>query len=221
MDSRRIAEILLSVKAVKISFDPPFTYTSGMKAPIYTDNRVLISYVDVRKEIINGLCELATQVCEERKWNVPYTVFAGTATAGIPWASFAAMQLEAPMIYVRPKPKEHGAGKQIEGTLPEASNTIVIEDLVTTGGSSLKTIDVLRAEGKSLASDVIAIFTYGFPSTYAMFEEQGVTLHTLTDFDTLLDVAKEKEMITQEQFDKILEYKADPQGWGLTYAKQE
>ncbi len=213
MDSRRIAEILLSVKAVKISFDPPFTYTSGMKAPIYTDNRVLVSYVSERKEIVDGLCELATQVCAQRGWNASEVVYAGTATAGIPWASFAAMELKAPMVYVRPKPKEHGAGKQIEGNLIEASKTIVIEDLVTTGGSSLKTIDVLKAEGRSESSDVIAIFTYGFPTTYEMFKEQGVALHTLTDFDTLLDVAKEKGMITQEQFEKVLEYKADPQGW--------
>lgn len=213
MDSRRIAEILLDVKAVKISFDPPFTYTSGMKAPIYTDNRVLVSYVSERKEVVDGLCDLARQVCAQRGYHIEEVVYSGTATAGIPWASFVAMALQAPMVYVRPKPKEHGAGKQIEGSLIEGSKTIVVEDLVTTGGSSLKTIDVLKAEGKSQSSDVIAIFTYGFPSTYQMFEEQGVALHTLTDFDTLLDVAREKGMITQDQFDKILEYKADPPGW--------
>ncbi|MCX6734234.1 MAG: orotate phosphoribosyltransferase [Candidatus Peregrinibacteria bacterium] len=213
MDSRRIAEILLNVKAVKISFDPPFTYASGMKAPIYTDNRVLVSHVSERKEVIDGLCELANQICQQNKWNTSDVFYAGTATAGIPWASFVAMQLNAPMVYVRPKPKEHGTGKQIEGSLPELSKVIVVEDLVTTGGSSLATATVLETEAKSGSNDIIAIFTYGFPPTYKMFEEQGVALHTLTDFDTLLDVAKEKGMITQEQFEKVLEYKADPQGW--------
>ena len=213
MDSRRIAEILLEVKAVKISFDPPFTYTSGMKAPIYTDNRVLVSFVKERAEVVEGLSELVGKICAEKGWNEKEVFASGTATAGIPWAAFVAGELESPMVYVRPEPKKHGAGKQIEGSLPEGSKLIVVEDLVTTGGSSLKTVDVLRAEGKSEVSDVVAIFTYGFPSTYATFEEQGIGLHTLTDFATLLDVAREKCIITAEQFDKVLEYKADPAGW--------
>ena len=117
------------------------------------------------------------------------------------------------MVYVRPKPKDHGTGKQIEGALPAGREVIVIEDLVTTGGSSLGTVNALRGEGRATVGHVVAIFTYGYADMYKSFEEAGVTLHVLTDFETLLSVAQERGVVTDEQYAKILEFKADPQGW--------
>lgn len=208
MGPRDFAAMLLDAKAVKISFDPPFTYASGLRAPIYTDNRVLISYVKERTMIIDGM------VAKAKELGFGSEIFyAGTATAGISWASFLADRLMAPMIYIRPKPKDHGTGKQIEGSIPPGSTAVIVEDLVTTGGSSLATAEVLRREGGGNVAHMFAIFTYGFEKMYKAFEEVGVTLHVLTDFPTLLDVARERGDITAEQYEKMLEYKADPENW--------
>jgi orotate phosphoribosyltransferase len=206
--SREFAAMLLDAKAVKISFNPPFTYASGIRAPIYTDNRVLISYVKERTMIVDGMVALAQELGFGAE-----VVYAGTATAGIPWASFVADRLQAPMIYIRPKPKDHGTGKQIEGSFVAGSTGVIVEDLVTTGGSSLATAEVLRREGSGTVTHMFAIFTYGFEKMYKAFEEAGVALHTLTDFPTLLDVARERGDITEEQYAKILEYKEDPENW--------
>ncbi len=208
MGSRDFAGMLLDAKAVKISFDPPFTYASGLRAPIYTDNRVLISYVKERTMVIDGM------IAKVKELGLPSdVVYAGTATAGIPWASFVADRLGASMVYVRPKPKDHGAGKQIEGSMAAGSTAVIVEDLVTTGGSSLATVEVLRREGGSKVEHMFAIFTYGFEKMYKSFEEAGVQLHVLTDFPTLLEVARERGDITDDQYAKILEYKSDPEGW--------
>lgn len=208
MGPRDFAGMLLDAKAVKISFDPPFTYASGMRAPIYTDNRVLISFVKERAMVIDGMIAKAKELGLSSD-----IVYAGTATAGIPWASFVADRLSAPMIYIRPKPKDHGTGKQIEGSIAPGSTAVIVEDLVTTGGSSLATAEVLRREGGSKVEHMFAIFTYGFEKMYKSFEDAGVQLHTLTDFPTLLEVARERGDITDEQYTKILEYKSDPEGW--------
>lgn len=213
MSSRDFATMLLNAGAVKISFDPPFTYASGIRAPIYTDNRVLVSHVKERGMVVDGMIALAGEL------GLGSDVFyAGTATAGIPWASFVADRLGAPMVYVRPKPKDHGTGKQIEGVIPAGSVAVMVEDLVTTGGSSLATVEALRHEGGSRVEHMFAIFTYGFEKMYRAFEEAGVTLHVLTDFPTLLDVARERGDITMAQYEKILEYKADPEGWAGKHA---
>lgn len=207
MSAKQIAEILLDKKAVKLSFDPPFTYTSGMKAPIYTDNRVLISYPEERKIIVNTFCEIV----DERKLKVDCV--AGTATAGIPWAAFVADKLMLPMIYIRPQKKEHGGGKQIEGVLPEGSNVLVVEDLITTGGSSIASVKSVREEGKSNCDNVLAIFTYGFQKSKDAFSEAGCGYTALCDFDTLLEVALERGYVTKDEYAKILEYKKDPPSW--------
>ncbi len=208
MDARQIAGLLLDAKAVKISFDPPFIYSSGMRAPIYTDNRVLVSFVKERGVVVEGLKSLW-----EGLGVTGEVYFSGTATAGIPWAAFLADRTDMPMIYVRPKPKDHGAGKQIEGSLPAGREVVVVEDLVTTGGSSLGTIAALRGEGGAHVEHLLAIFTYGFETMYQALEEGGVKLYVLTDFETLLDVARERGMIDADQYAKILEYKSDPEGW--------
>jgi len=202
-----IAKILLENKAVKLSFNPPFTYVSGIKGPIYTDNRVLISFVEARNAIVEAL----TAAIKENKLKFDYV--AGTATAGIPWASFVAYKLGAPMVYIRPKPKDHGTGKQIEGFLEENKRVLVIEDLVTTGGSSLKTVDIIKNEGKCKCDAVLCIFTYGLEKSKNAFAEAGIKLFSLTDLDELLDVAIDGKYISADDKAKILEYKSDPENW--------
>lgn len=213
MDAREVAGLLLDAKAVKISFDPPFIYSSGMRAPIYTDNRVLVSFVKERGRILDGLAEFVANLEEELGAAEEELFLSGTATAGIPWAAFLAERFDLPMVYVRPKPKEHGAGRQIEGSLPAGREVVVVEDLVTTGGSSLATIAALRGEGGAHVEHLLAIFTYGFEKMHQALEEGGVKLHVLTDFETLLDVARERGMVDTDQYAKILEYKSDPEGW--------
>lgn len=207
MNSRDFAGLLLDSGAVKLSFNPPFTYTSGMKAPIYTDNRLLIGHPEAYKKVVSGFVDLA------RGHDLKFDWLAGTATAGIPWAAFLAYSLGLPMVYVRSQAKGHGAGKQVEGFLASGKRVLVVEDLVTTGGSSLNTVSVLQREGESDVVGVAAIFTYGFDSTYEAFEKAGIRLFTLTDFDVLLAVARETGRISSEDFEKILDYKKDPAGW--------
>jgi len=202
-----IAKILLENKAVKLSFNPPFTYVSGIKGPIYTDNRVLISFAKARDAIVEALVEAV----QANKLEFDYV--AGTATAGIPWASFVAYKLGLPMIYVRPKPKEHGTGKQIEGFLEAGKKVLVLEDLVTTGGSSLKTVEVVKNEGKCECDMVLCIFTYGLEKSKKAFSEAGVGLFALTNLDELLKTAVAEKYISSEDEVKILEYKADPENW--------
>lgn len=209
--AREIAEVLLDTAAVKVSFDPPFTYTSGMKAPIYTDNRVLISHLGARDTVVAGLEREVRAVMQRDGLDEVY--LAGTSTAGIPWAAFLAERMNMPMVYVRPKPKEHGAGKQVEGFLPMKKPVIVIEDLVTTGGSSLGTVDALRREGDADVRGIVAIFTYGFASMYEKFSAANMELIALSNFEALLDVAHERGVVTSEQLAKILEYKSDPPSW--------
>jgi len=207
MVSKRIAEILLDKKAVKLSFDPPFTYTSGMKGPIYCDNRVLISYPEERKFITDCFCDLI-----EEKGLKPDFI-AGTATAAIPWAAFVSDKLGLPMIYIRPAKKEHGAGKQIEGALPAGKNVLVVEDLITTGGSSIASIEAIRGEGQGTCDMVFSIFTYGFEKARAGFEAVSGEYSALSDFGVLLDVAFERGDIDQEAYDKIQIYREDPPSW--------
>ncbi|MBU1992706.1 orotate phosphoribosyltransferase [Patescibacteria group bacterium] len=207
MVAKKIAEILLDKEAVKLNFDPPFTYTSGMKGPIYCDNRVLISYVEERKFITDTFCS----IIEEKGLNPDY--IAGTATAAIPWAAFVADKLNLPMVYIRPQKKEHGAAKQIEGYLPAGKKVVVVEDLITTGGSSISSVNAIRNEGQCDCTDVLAIFTYGFDRAKNGFAEINATTHAMSDFGTLLEVALESGKINQEAYEKIQEYRKDPLSW--------
>jgi len=207
MIAEQIAEILLNCNAVKLNVKDPFTYTSGLKGPIYTDNRVLISYPKERKVIVDAF----TAMLKERGLKPDY--LAGTATAGIPWASFLAADADLPMVYVRPKPKEHGAGKQVEGMLKKSQNVLVIEDLVTTGGSAINTVKVLRGEGECMVHDVFAIFSYGLAKSEEAFRAESVALTTLTDIEVLLTVALKRGDLTQEEAEKVKKFRTDPEGW--------
>lgn len=190
MPSKEVARILLKQKAVLLRPDNPFTWASGIKSPMYTDNRKLISTVKEREKIVNGLIAL---VKKEK-----FDIIAGTATAGIPWAAFVAEKLRKPMIYVRSKPKEHGTESCIEGELKKGQKVVVVEDLVSTGSSSLSAIWEVRKAG-GIVSACIGIFSYGFKSADEGFGKARVRLLTLTDFNSLVEEATKEKCITGEQ----------------------
>ncbi|MDP2690917.1 MAG: orotate phosphoribosyltransferase [bacterium] len=207
-----IAKDLLKTEAVKISIHPPFTWASGIKSPIYCDNRVLISHPGVRETIVN---EMVIKIQKMKP-----DVIAGTATAGIPWAAFVAFQMKLPMVYVRPEPKDHGAGKQIEGFLPPGEKVVLVEDLISTGGSSLKAVKALREEGQAVVQDIVAIVTYEMEKSRTSFDEANITATTLTDFSHLIEEVKEQGYIPQDQLEMVREFTTDPANWWDRFQKE-
>lgn len=207
MRAEDIAKLLLETKAVAINAKEPFRYTSGILSPIYCDNRILISFPEKRQIIVDAYCALI----EEN--NLDYDVIGGTSTAGIPWSAWIANRLHAPMVYIRGKAKEHGKKKQVEGHLDDGAHVVIVEDLISTGGSSIESVQGVRNEG-GMVTDVIAIFTYGMEKARTVFETEKVTLHTMTNFETLVQVAFAMQVISEEEKIKVLEWNKDPQGWG-------
>ncbi len=205
---KQIAEILLDLEAVKVKMDPPFTWTSGIKAPVYCDNRVLISFVKERDRIIEALI----QKMEEE--NLKPDFLAGTATAGIPWASFLADRLKLPMVFVRNAPKGHGTKKQIEGRMPEGSKVLIIEDLISTAKSSMITVDAVENEGQCEVLGVLAVMSWQLPAIKENFDSKQVKHWTLTDFSELIPMAEEKGYINKEQIDLVMKFKENPAQWG-------
>ncbi len=189
----RIAEFLLSVGAVRLSPDEPFTWASGIKSPIYCDNRMIYSHPDARDFIVDAL------VSRVRALHVPPDVIAGTATAAIGWAALVADRMKLPFIYVRSQAKEHGTKKRIEGDLKPDRHVVVVEDLISTGGSSMSTVEAVRDEGQASVSDIVSIFSYEFLSAVEKAQEQRVMLHPLTSITMLLSVAIQQDRITEEQ----------------------
>ncbi len=207
MNSKEIASLLLEIQAVTLNAKEPYRYTSGILSPIYCDNRLIMSYPDKRGVIIDGFLS----VIKEKE--LQFDIVAGTATAGIPHAAWVADKLEIPMVYVRGKAKEHGKKNQVEGKLEKGVKALVIEDLISTGGSSVGACEAVRNEGGEV-TDCVAIFTYEMQAAKEKFAEVDVALHTLTNFTTLVEVASEKEYITEEEKEKVLEWNTDPSGWG-------
>ncbi|RYG31965.1 MAG: orotate phosphoribosyltransferase, partial [Chitinophagaceae bacterium] len=191
-NEKAVAEKLLQVKAVKLNLESPFTWASGWKSPIYCDNRRVLSFPFVRDFIKSEMCNVIFEHFGEG------ALLAGVATAGIAWGAMAADQLKLPYIYVRPKPKEHGLGNQIEGFYEEKQKVVVIEDLISTGKSSLEVVEVLRAKGLEVIG-MVSIFTYGFPLAAANFERAGVPLKSLTNYPTLVELAVEKQLFSRDQ----------------------
>ncbi len=204
----RIAEFLLSIGAVRLSPDQPFTWTSGIKSPIYCDNRMIYSHPEARSFVVQSLASCV------RSLHVPVDVVAGTATAAIGWAALVADKLNLPFVYVRAKAKEHGAKKRIEGDLKPGKHVVVVEDLLSTGGSSVSTVSALREEGQATVSDIVSIFTYDFLASREAAMEHGVMLHPLTTIGTLLRVAVNQDRITQEQAELVEAFAKDPENWG-------
>ncbi len=208
MISREIAESLLNQKAVKVSIDPPFTWVSGIKSPVYCDNRKMISFPEDRKKIV----EAFKAVIDEK--GLEYDVIGGTATAAIPWAAFLAYDLGVPMVYIRPEKKEHGAGKQVEGDSVEGKKVLIVEDLISTGGSSVKAAEAVVNEGGSV-SDVMAIVTWEMPKAIARFEDAGLNLYTLTGYTDIIGLAGERGDIPEDQLSVVLEFKDNPADWAM------
>ncbi|MGO3611050.1 MAG: orotate phosphoribosyltransferase [Enterococcus sp.] len=206
MIAEQIAKDLLSIEAVSLSPDEPFTWASGLKSPIYCDNRVTMSYPAVRRAIAKGLAEKIKQDFP----NVE--VIAGTATAGIPHAAWVAELLDLPMVYIRSKPKDHGQGNQIEGRIKEGQKMVVIEDLISTGGSVLEATQAAEKEGADVLG-VAAIFTYELAKGKQNFETANIPLVTLTNYSTLIESALKENYINQEQLELLKKWRQDPENW--------
>ena len=205
-DAKVVAEKLLQVNAVKLNPKEPFTWASGWKSPIYCDNRRVLSFPFIRDYIKSELCNVIFEKFPDAE------LLAGVATAGIAWGAMAADQLKLPFVYVRPKPKEHGMGNQIEGYYEKGQKTIVIEDLVSTGKSSLQTVDAMKAAGL-LVAGMVSIFTYDFPVATETFSKAGITYYPLTDYPTLIGLALEKGIVSKNDEEILLKWRDDPANW--------
>ena len=202
------ARKLLEIKAVKLQPDEPFTWASGWKSPIYTDNRKTLGFPDVRSFVKLELCH-AVQLYFPEAESV-----AGVATGAIAQGALVADQLGLPYAYVRPKPKDHGMGNQVEGELRQGAKVVVIEDLISTGGSSLKAVKALREYGVEVVG-MVASFTYGFPVAEEAFREAGVTLITLSDYEAVLETAAETGYIKEEDKAVLAEWRKNPSEWSV------
>jgi orotate phosphoribosyltransferase len=207
--SKRIAELLIDIGAVKLSIDPPFTWTSGIQSPIYCDNRMLYTHPEARRFVVDALMHRVETL------HVPPDVIAGTATAAIGWAALVAEKMGLPFVYVRSKAKEHGTKKRIEGDTAALENrhVVLIEDLLSTGGSAVSSVEALREEGKASVSDVVAIFSYELPASAEQAQEARVQLHPLSNFTTLLDVAAEQGRLSPDDIGKVRTFSKDPERW--------
>lgn len=210
--SRAIAERLLDIGAVKVKMDPPFTWTSGIKSPVYCDNRRLISYPEHRKAVVLAWKELIEAKVAAGEMERP-DVLGGTATAAIPWAAFLAYEMNLPMVYIRPQKKEHGAGKQVEGDLKVGQKVLIVEDLISTGGSSVQAAEAVREEGQCIVTDIFAIVSWELPKSEEVFAEAGLRLTNLTGFTALIGLAAENGAIKSEEEAIVLEFKKDPPTW--------
>ncbi len=201
-----VAEKLLQIKAIKLNPAEPFTWASGIKSPIYCDNRKVLGFPYIRDFIKSEMCNVIFEKFPDAE------LLAGVATAGIAWGAMAADQLKLPYIYVRPKPKEHGLGNQIEGFFEDNRKVVIVEDLVSTGMSSIEVVKVLKKAGLQVAG-MVSIFTYGFQVAEETFKKENVEFISLTNYDTLLQTAIQKGYISAEVENTLLKWKADPAKW--------
>jgi len=201
--AKEVAKNLLKIKAVFLKPNDPFTWASGIKSPIYCDNRLTLSYVDTRKVVENGLAEVIKEyypTCE---------VIMGTSTAGIAHTAYVSDILQMPMGYVRGGAKDHGRGNQIEGVVPVGKNVVVIEDLISTAGSSIEVVEVLREAGANVLG-IASIFTYGLQKGLDRLAQANVENHSLSNFETLVEVAAEENYISKEDIEKVLKFQKNP-----------
>lgn len=206
-----IAEALLSIGAVKVSMNPPFTWASGIKSPIYCDNRKLISHVSYRDVVVRGFVEKIKELKEQTGYEPE--VIGGTATAAIPWAAFVAQALSLPMIYIRPEPKDHGAGKQVEGDIPQGKKVLIVEDLISTGGSSVKAAQAVRKECSATVDNILSIMTYELDEAVKTFADASIQNISLTNFTHLIGVARDTGRLPAGDVERVLEFKKSPREW--------
>ncbi|MFQ5451061.1 MAG: orotate phosphoribosyltransferase [Nitrospinaceae bacterium] len=205
--SQDLAQIALETGAIQINTGKPFVWASGYSMPVYNDNRRLLGKVQHRMLVARGFQSLLQQ------FRIPVDVIAGTATAGIPHATTLANLLETPLIYVRSAPKKHGMQNQVEGILKKDQQAVVIEDLISTGGSALKVVEAIRLAGGK-AGHCLCIFNYGFPATVEYFREAGCKLHSLLTFEELISHAEKTGSLSKNQTGILRSWYQDPFGWG-------
>ena len=205
-NEKAVAEKLLQIQAIKLNLETPFTWASGWKSPIYCDNRKTLSFPYIRDFVKSELCNVVFEKYPEAE------MLAGVATAGIAWGAMAADQLKLPYIYVRPKPKEHGLGNQIEGFYEKGKKVLVIEDLVSTGKSSLQVVDVLKNAGIEVIG-MVSLFTYGFDVAQQAFDQYKLPYQSLTNYETLISLAIEKGIVSADQQTVLLNWRKDPANW--------
>jgi orotate phosphoribosyltransferase len=205
-NEKAVAERLLLTGAVKLNLEEPFTWASGWKSPIYCDNRKVLSFPYVRDFIKSELCNVIFEKFPDA------ALLAGVATAGIAWGAMAADQLKLPFIYVRPKRKEHGLGNQIEGIFERQQKAVVVEDLISTGKSSLQVVDVLRNAGVDVIG-MVSIFNYGFDVANKAFAEKKCTYISLTNYNALISLALDKGMVAAGMEQVLLQWRNDPASW--------
>lgn len=207
ISEKQVAEKLLQIQAIKLSPAKPFTWASGWKSPIYCDNRTVLSFPYVRDYIKSELCNVVFETFPDA------AVIAGVATAGIPHGAMVADQLKLPFIYVRSKPKEHGMGNQIEGVLQPGQPVVVIEDLISTGKSSLEAVQAIRAAGGEVVG-MVSIFTYGFDVAVKAFENAGVPFKSLSNYSAMIELAVEKGLVSADDQETLQAWRSAPDVWG-------
>lgn len=201
-----VASRLLEIEAIKLNYKTPFTWSSGWKSPVYCDNRLALSYPAIRTFIRQSLSQAIRENFAEAE------CIAGVATAGVPQGALVAEELTLPYIYVRPKPKDHGMGNLIEGKITRGQKVVLIEDLISTGGSSLKAAQALQEAGFNVLG-MVAIFTYGFDTATKNFEEAGIPLVCLSDFSYLLKEAVDKNYLKEDELIYVKSWRLDPANW--------
>ena len=205
--SEQLAQYLLQIKAIQLSVQKPFTWASGWRSPVYCDNRQLLSYPDIRNFVRDTLTETVKDKFPEAE------VIAGVATGGIPLGALVADQMELPFIYVRSAPKGHGMKRCVEGKVNPGEKILMIEDLISSGKSSLEAVNSVRAETEASVIGLIALFTYGFPYSEARFLEEKVPYVTLSDYETLIKVAIRNEYISPDDEDVLNLWRKEPSKW--------
>ena len=205
---KQFAQKLMDIKAIKLQPNERFTWASGWKSPIYTDNRKTLGHPSLRSFVKLELCHVIQENFPEAD------AVAGVATGAIAQGALVAEELSLPYCYVRPKPKDHGMGNQVEGEIKKGSKVIVVEDLISTGGSSLKAVAALREYGVEVIG-MVASFTYGFPVAEEAFREAGVKLITLSDYNAVVEQAAETGYIKEEEKAVLAEWRKDPSVWGV------
>lgn len=203
---KKIAQTLLQIKAIKLSPANPFTWASGWRSPIYCDNRKTLSFPEARREIYTAFAALVAEKYPQAE------VIAGVATGAIACGVLTAEELRKPFIYVRSAPKDHGMANQVEGFFEPGAKVVVVEDLISTGGSSLKAVEALRTAGCEVLG-MVAIFTYGFPTATDNFARAGVALDTLSNYNTLIELAAEQNYIDPDDMDTLRKWRQAPDTW--------
>lgn len=213
--SKKIALNLLKQKAVKVKVDPPFTWASGIKSPVYCDNRKMIAFPLERGEVVDAFEEVLKARVASGAMEMP-DIIGGTATAAIPWAAFLAYKMGLPMVYIRKEVKDHGDVKLVEGSMSPGQKVLVVEDLISSGGSSVSAVNAVRREG-GVVTDVFSIVSWEMPGVPQLFADASLTLTNLTGFTDIIGLAHENGDLSAEQFTTVMDFKNDMKGWGAKY----